>query len=49
MEGSDLGDNFEDEQEKKEYVKKEYYARPLGFDSCGCCLIQDVAHKRQQQ
>ena len=32
MEGSDMGDNYEDEAEKREYVKKEYFAKPYNSD-----------------
>lgn len=31
-EGSDVGNDQEDEGEKKEYVKKEYFARPYNSD-----------------
>ena len=32
MEGSEIGNDAEDEAEKKEYVKKEYYAREYVSD-----------------
>lgn len=31
-EGSENGDNYEDEAEKREYVKKEYFAKPYKSD-----------------
>jgi hypothetical protein len=31
-EGSDFGENFGDDGEKKEYVKKEFFARPYISD-----------------
>lgn len=31
-EGSDFGENYGDDGEKKEYVKKEYFARPYVSD-----------------
>ena len=32
MEGSEIGNDAEEETEKKEYVKKEYYAREYVSD-----------------
>ena len=48
MEGSDMGDNYEDEAEKREYVKKEYFAKPYNSDGITATAVNNLIIKNSR-
>jgi hypothetical protein len=48
MEGSDMGDNYEDEAEKREYVKKEYFAKPYNSDGITETAVNNLIIKNSR-
>ena len=48
MEGSDMGDNYEDEAEKREYVKKEYFAKPYNSDGITEAAVNSLIIKNSR-
>jgi hypothetical protein len=45
MEGSEMGDNYEEDAEKREYVKKEYFARPYAADGATETAVNSLITK----
>ena len=48
MEGSDMGENYEDEAEKREYVKKEYFAKPYNSDGITEAAVNSLIIKNSR-
>ena len=47
-EGSENGDNYEDEDEKREYVKKEYFAKPYKSDGVTEAAVNSLIIKNSR-
>jgi len=48
MEGSEMGENYEDDAEKREYVKKEYFARPYEADGVSEAAVNSLIIKNSR-